>query len=183
VTSVEDLHAQAARVGHVGAESAADAAVIAERYYGALLIHAVFSFFLDDQVRDFINLAHKETPARQVSMLLRADDVNLKEVVTEISEFSALLIGESQVSPNIAIGIRVQLINSFISDNLFYIGIAKFHITMQDVNAPIRRFIGTSGQRGRFGGKAPASFWQVQQSNRHLGSQRDLRTKSMKWTR
>ncbi|MBU8912949.1 MAG: PEP/pyruvate-binding domain-containing protein [Spirochaetales bacterium] len=131
---------------------------IAEQHYGALLIHTVFSSFTDTQVRDFINLVHKETLARRVSMLLHTDDVNLHEVEIVLAEFTALPIGESQISPNIAIGIRVQLISSFISDNLFYVGVAKFHITMRDVDALMQRFIGKYGQRSRVGGKSAGSI-------------------------
>ncbi len=131
---------------------------LAEQHYGALLIYTVFSSFTDAQVRDFINLVHKETLARRVSMLLRTDEVNLREVETVLAEFTALPIGESQISPNIAIGIRVQLIGSFISDNLFYVGVAKFHITMRDVDALMQRFVGKYGQRSRVGGKSAGTI-------------------------
>ena len=125
-----------------------------EQYLGALLIHTVFSSFSENQVRDYINLVHKETLARRVSMLLHTEDVNLHEVESVLSEFSALPVGESQVSPNMAVGIRVQLISSFISDNLFYVGVAKFHITMRDVDALMAHFVGKYGQRCRVGGKS-----------------------------
>lgn len=132
----------------------ADAEPNTEPHYGALLIDTVFSSFSDRQVHDYINLVHKETLARRISMLLHTDDVNLREVEAALARFVALPIGESQVSPNIAIGIRVRLISSFISDNLFYVGIAKFHITMRDVDALIQRFIGRHGQKCRVGGKS-----------------------------
>ena len=143
--------------GHI-ALTGGGADKLAEQHYGALLIYTVFSSFTDAQVRDFINLVHKETLARRVSMLLRTDEVNLREVETVLAEFTALPIGESQISPNIAIGIRVQLIGSFISDNLFYVGVAKFHITMRDVDALMQRFVGKYGQRSRVGGKSAGTI-------------------------
>jgi pyruvate, water dikinase len=152
--SLKDLHEQAAGAARDGAASTGPTNQAAARYYGALLIHTVLSSFPDEEIRDFINLAHKETLARRVSMLLHTDEVNLQEVETALAEFTALPIGESQISSNIAIGIRVQLISSFISDNLFYIGVAKFHITMRDTDALVRRFIGRYGQRCRVGGKS-----------------------------
>lgn len=126
----------------------------AEHYYGALVLHTIFSSFGDERVRDYINLAHKENLARRISVLLHTEEVNYREVEAVLSEFTALPIGESQVSENIAIGIRVQLISAFISDNLFYVGVAKYHITMRDVDALMKRFIGRYGQRSRVGGKS-----------------------------
>jgi len=149
VASLKELREQAD-----AASTGGDTDEVVEQHYGALLINTVFSSFSDAQVRDFINLVHKETVARRISMLLHTDDVNLHEVETALTEFTALPLGESQISPNIAIGIRVGLISSFISDNLFYIGVAKFHITMRDVDALIQRFVSKYGQRCRVGGKS-----------------------------
>jgi len=125
-----------------------------ETVYGAIVVQTIFDSFSDQEVRDFINLVHKETLARRVSKLLHNDEVNLKEVEVALREFTELPVGESQVTPNITIGIRVQLISSFISENLFYVGVAKFHITMRDVDAILRRAIGMYGQRSRIGGKS-----------------------------
>ena len=149
VASLKELREKAA-----AAPAGGDADKIAEQHYAALLIYTVFSSFSDTQIRDYINLVHKETLARRISMLLHTDALNLRKVVAALAGFVALPLGESQISQNIAIGIRVRLISSFISDNLFYVGIAKFHITMRDVDALIQRFIGRHGQQCRVGGKS-----------------------------
>jgi hypothetical protein len=135
------------------ARSSADSPA-AERVYGALLVKALFEQSTIDQIRDVINLAQKEALARRIWLRLRDEPVDLRLVEELLQEFAALPLGESQVSPNIAVGIRVQLISTFISDNLFYIGVAKNHITMRDVAALLHRFIGTYGQRSRVGGKS-----------------------------
>jgi hypothetical protein len=150
IASLPDLRKRAGEL----AREPSDRPETLEVYYGALVVETVFAQFGDAQVRDFINLVHKEAMARRVSTLLRADDVDLRQVERALREFSDLPIGESQVSPNIAIGIRVQLINSFISDNLFYLGVAKFHITMRDVDALLQRVVGKYGQGSRVGGKS-----------------------------
>jgi len=154
VASLKALHEQAQRAAESAAMDDELGEHDSELYYGALLMHTVLSEFSDQQIRDFINLAHKETLARKVSTLLHSETVDLHDVEVALAEFSALPVGESQISQNIAIGIRVQLVTSFISDNLFFVGIAKFHITMRDVDALMKRFIGKYGQRSRVGGKS-----------------------------
>ncbi len=153
VASLDDLRRQAADDGEVTGDGA-DTTDPAGRKYGALVIQTVFSSFADEQIRDFINLAHKEALARRISLLLHTDEVDLRRVETEVIEFTKLPVGRSQVSPNISMGIRVQLISSFVSDDLFYIGVAKNFITMRDTAALITRFIGKFGQRCRVGGKS-----------------------------
>jgi len=107
----------------------------ATRYYRALAIKLLFDSFSDAEIRDYINLAHKEALARKISLLIHDDAVDLHQIEGALQEFESLPVGESQVSPNIAIGIRVKLVSVLISDNLFYIGVAKNHITMRDVAA------------------------------------------------
>ncbi|MFW5742461.1 MAG: PEP/pyruvate-binding domain-containing protein [Spirochaetota bacterium] len=125
-----------------------------DRLYGALLVKTLFDEMDVEQVRDIINLSHKEMLARRIWLSLRDEPVDLHELERLLQEFAELPLGESQVSPNIAIGIRVQLISLLISDNLFYIGVAKNHITMRDVAALMNRFVGKYGQRSRVGGKS-----------------------------
>lgn len=124
-----------------------------ELWYHSLLFRRVLD--LDEAVvTDLINLAHKEALARRLSILLHSDEMNLQEVVRVLADFAQLPVGVSQVSPHIAIGIRVQLISFFISDNLFYLGVAKNHITMRDIAGLLSRFIGIYGRRSRVGGKS-----------------------------
>lgn len=127
---------------------------LTERVYGAILIKTLFERFSLAQISDIINLAHKEAVAREVWLRLHDEPVHLQRVEELLHEFAELPLGESQVSPSITIGIRVQLISTLISDNLFYIGVAKNHITMRDVAALMDRFVGKSGQRSRIGGKS-----------------------------
>jgi hypothetical protein len=155
VADLDQLRSRAVADEREESDAAPDEmAAAVDRRYSALLIQTLFGAFPDRVVRDYINLAHKETLARRVSRLLHMDDVNLHKVESVLAEFSALPVGESQVSTHIAVGIRVQLISFFISDNLFYIGAAKNHITMRDTSALIERFIGKFGQRSRVGGKS-----------------------------
>lgn len=138
----------------MGTNGGCGESALIERVYAALVVKAFFENSSIEQIRDVINLAHKEALAREIWLRLRDEPVDLHEIERLLQQFAELPLGESQVSPSIAVGIRVQLISTFISDNLFYIGVAKNYITMRDVAALMNRFIGKYGQRSRVGGKS-----------------------------
>ncbi|TFH06457.1 MAG: hypothetical protein E4H09_00150, partial [Spirochaetales bacterium] len=136
------------------AESVASDPDQVDHYYGALAVKRLLESSSPQQIADYVNLAHKEALARRISILIHDDAVDLHLVEEALQEFAELPVGESQVSANIAIGIRVRLVSILISDNLFYIGVAKNYITMRDVAALTNRYIGKYGQRSRIGGKS-----------------------------
>lgn len=125
-----------------------------QMHYNAQVISLLFETFTDAQVRDYINLVHKEALTRQMYRSLHNDAVDFAEVEQALDQLGRLPLGDSQVSENIAIGIRVHLVSYLISDNLFYVGVAKHHITMRDINRLLTRMIGRSGPRSRVGGKS-----------------------------
>lgn len=125
-----------------------------ERIYGAMVVQELFRQFSTAEIRDVINLAHKEALAREIDHVIRDEPVDLRLLEERLAEFARLPVGESQVSPSLSIGIRVRLISLLISDNLFYVGIAKNHITMRDIATMMDRFVGKRGARGRIGGKS-----------------------------
>jgi hypothetical protein len=122
--------------------------------YNAQVIALLFANFTDPQVHDFINLVHKEALTRQMWRLLHNDEVDFAQVEQALDQLGRLPVGESQVSENIAVGIRVHLVSYLISDNLFYMGVAKHHITMRDINRLLTRMVGRYGPRSRVGGKS-----------------------------
>ena len=122
--------------------------------YRAVLLEVFFHRLDDTDVEDGVNLAQKEAMARRLSRLLHEEHTDLARIEWELARFSELPVGKSQVSPSLAVGIRVQLIRTLISENLFYIGVAKNHITMRDVSGLLSRFVGKHGQKSRIGGKS-----------------------------
>ncbi len=131
-----------------------NAVVQPEHVYAAHLMSTAFETFEDDQILDYINLAHKEEMARRMWAEIHADDFDFRRVEHLLSDFYQLPVGRSQISPNIAVGIRVYLINALISDNLFFIGVAKHYINMRDTHRLLQRFLGRHGNNHRVGGKA-----------------------------
>ncbi len=120
----------------------------------ARVIQALFENAGDGTVLDAINLAHKEELARRIWVLLHGDDLDFGRVEQLLADFCTLPVGESQISENIAIGIRVYLINHLISENLAFIGVAKNYINMRDIHELLQRFVGRTGSNSRIGGKS-----------------------------
>ncbi|MCF7929599.1 MAG: PEP/pyruvate-binding domain-containing protein [Spirochaetales bacterium] len=125
-----------------------------EKYHNAYVIKTIFENYEREDILDYINLAQKEKLARKIWNHLQNENYNSEEVKRLLSDFSRLPIGRSQLSENLAIGIRVNLINDFINNNLHFVGIAKNYITMRDINDIIKRIIGASNSRGKIGGKS-----------------------------
>ena len=122
--------------------------------YGASLVERVVKEVDEARVLDRVNLARKEKLSRQILLSLNDDEINFPAIAALLERFVALPVGESQVPPNITLGIRVYLINYLISNNPFYTGVAKHHINMRDVALIIDRIIGKYGSNSRVGGKS-----------------------------
>ena len=155
VASVQELQEQAEN--HPPAQYFSDpwtSVIQPEHVYAAHLMGTAFEAFDDSEVLDYINLAHKEELARRIWSELHTDELDMRRVERLLSDFYELPVGFSQISPNIAIGIRVHLINAFISDNLFFIGVAKHYINMRDIHRLIQRFVGRHVAHSRIGGKS-----------------------------
>jgi len=122
--------------------------------YNALLIAAFMDAVPAQDVGEYINLARKERLARTMLRELNQGKADRQRILELLNEFCAIPIGKYQISPTVALGIRVELISQFISDHLSYIGVAKNHITMRDVANVLARAVGTGVSRGLLGGKA-----------------------------
>ncbi len=62
------------------------------------------------------------------------------------------------LSPSEVEGMRVALINYFISNQLSFISIAKNHITVRDVNDILENTYRSKRRPGRIGGKAAGMY-------------------------
>jgi hypothetical protein len=125
-----------------------------EKVYFAKLFQEVYQSFSEHTILDLFNLVHKEELANRIWLLLHNDEIEFTEVEQYLRDFCLLPVGESQISPNIALGIRVYLISYLISDNLFFIGVAKHYINMRDIGHLLGKIIGRYGSNSRIGGKS-----------------------------
>lgn len=126
----------------------------AENRYQAMLFQHFFERFEYALVSQYINLGVKEYLAHRMDRCLNlgSEDPNLLRNL--LTEFSNIPIGDLHVSSRITMGIRVDLISQYISDRLPYIGIAKNHINLRDIEGILSRSVGSMNYPGLIGGKA-----------------------------
>ena len=110
--------------------------------------------YCDEVITNNINLALKKKHFNKLSMILNKEGVTYGKIKQELENFCCIPEGDLHLSPNEAEGVRVGLINHFISNQLPFIGIAKRHITIRDVGDLSNRIIRTRRRSGRIGGKA-----------------------------
>ena len=103
---------------------------------------------------DYINLVRKRDRADNLAKILGSDSASLPEVYKALREFCLIPKGEVFISPDYAEGIRVALIRQFISSQLPFIGVAKNHITIRDVDGILEHTVWDHKRFGRLGGKA-----------------------------
>jgi hypothetical protein len=120
-----------------------------------LLIDLYFArHFTPNEVENYINLARKNDRFRKLTIVVNREGASSREIKNALKEFCDIPEGEVYISPSEAEGVRVALINHFISNQLGFIGIAKHHITIRDVNEMLERAYSSPRRSGKFGGKA-----------------------------
>jgi hypothetical protein len=106
------------------------------------------------EIEDYINLARKREKSQSLSIIANRDQASSMEIYNALREFCDIPMGEVYISPEEATGIRVALISRFMSSQLPFVGLAKKHITIRDMDLVLSRCIWSSKRPGRLGGKA-----------------------------
>lgn len=111
-------------------------------------------FFSDEEIDNHINLARKKELLAELIRVLTTENVTYPQIKHALHDFCAIPEGKLFLSPTETEGVRVELIDHFISNQLPYIGIAKNHITVRDIGDIVERTCWNSRRHGRIGGKA-----------------------------
>ena len=106
------------------------------------------------EAADYVNLAPKLAKNRQLARILHWENASSSEIFQLLEEFCLIPQGDLVIPEAEAVGVRVALINHFISNQLPYVGIAKHHITIRDVYYILQRTVWNPDRPGRIGGKA-----------------------------
>ena len=106
------------------------------------------------EIEDYINLARKREKSQTLSIIANRDQAGSREVFEALREFCDIPMGEVYISPEEATGIRVALISRFISNQLPFVGLAKKHITIRDMDLILKRCLWSEKRPGKLGGKA-----------------------------
>lgn len=114
--------------------------------------------FSPDEIRNHINLARKRDAVHTLNKVLNTEGVTWRQVHDAVRDFCAIPQGSLHISPNEALGVRVGLITRFISDQLPFVGIAKKHITVRDMDELMDHILWNPRREGRIGGKSAGMF-------------------------
>jgi hypothetical protein len=123
-------------------------------YQEALIDYYAANHLTPEEIENYINLARKRDKCQTLSMVANRDQATAKEVIKALREFCEIPKGEVYITKEEAIGIRVALINRFISSQLPFISLAKNHITIRDIDEIMMRTLLSRRRPGKLGGKA-----------------------------
>lgn len=107
-----------------------------------------------EEIRDHIDLARKKDAFQKLRQVLLQENVTSIRIKDALKEFCEIPQGSLRISPEEAEGVRVALIQHFISGQLPFIGIAKNHITIRDVADVLDHSLWDRRRSGKIGGKA-----------------------------
>ncbi|HBZ54903.1 MAG TPA: hypothetical protein DEO88_05820 [Syntrophobacteraceae bacterium] len=110
--------------------------------------------FNDDEIDNHIHLARKHERFQNLQKVVNTEGVTPRGIRDALREFCDIPQGEMFIPPSDAEGVRVALIDQFVSGQLPFVSVAKEHITIRDIHEMLGRSIWSSRHRGRIGGKA-----------------------------
>ena len=127
-------------------------------YIGVLIDLYFASFFKESEIENYINLARKQDRFKHLNRVINKEGATSKTIKQALKEFCDIPMGDLYISPNEAEGVRVALINHFISNQLPFIGIGKRYITIRDVEELVDNIYWSHRRPGKIGGKAAGMF-------------------------
>ena len=125
-----------------------------QEYVEILIDHYSANNLSSNEIENYINLARKRDKSRVLSIVANKENATSKEINSALREFCEIPQGEVYISVEEAEGIRVSLINRFISNQLPFVSIAKNYVTIRDVDSLVQRTLWSRRSPGRLGGKA-----------------------------
>jgi len=127
--------------------------------YKSALIDLYFAnHFTEEEIENYINLARKEELFRILNRVVNTEGVTSKKIQNALKGFCDVPQGDLFIDPVEAEGVRVALINHFISNQLPFIGISKHYITIRDVDEMLDHSYWNRRRPGKIGGKAAGMF-------------------------
>jgi hypothetical protein len=141
-------------VEELEAEGLADTESNRQEFMEALIDHYFANNLSPKEIENYVNLARKRDKCRNLGRVTSQENATSKEIYQALGEFCDIPMGEVYISKEEAEGIRVSLINHFISSQLPFVGIAKDYVTIRDIENLLRRTLWSRRRPGNLGGKA-----------------------------
>lgn len=107
-----------------------------------------------EEAQNWVNLVRKRDKCQELGRVVASDGASSETIWRALREFCDIPKGELYISREEAEGIRVSLLSHYISSQLPFIGIAKNHVTIRDIDAVLGHTIGHVAYPGKLGGKA-----------------------------
>lgn len=111
-----------------------------------------------EDIENYINLARKREAFRNLDEIMNSEGVTYRRIREAVKEFCSIPQGNLYIPPGEATGVRVGLISRFISDQLPFLGVAKKHITIRDMDELMGSIVWNPRRGGRIGGKSAGMF-------------------------
>ncbi|HPR62826.1 MAG TPA: PEP/pyruvate-binding domain-containing protein [Thermoanaerobaculia bacterium] len=108
----------------------------------------------EDEISGQIGKWLAQERSRFLSLTVDRPNATLHEIAEALNRFFTIAPGETHISPDKFVNIRVSLIRRFLSDHLPYIIRAKHFITVRDFSKLLKRVIGSAQSTGKLGGKS-----------------------------
>jgi hypothetical protein len=123
--------------------------------YSDALIDLLFANAVSpEEAENWVNLVRKRDKCQELGRVVASDSASSETIWRALRAFCDIPKGELYISREEAEGIRVSLLSYYISSQLPFIGIAKNHVTIRDIDAVLGHTVGHVPYPGRLGGKA-----------------------------
>lgn len=107
-----------------------------------------------EDVENWVNLVRKRDRCQELGRVVSTEHTSAPAIWKALREFCDIPKGELYISREDAEGIRVALLSHYVSSQLPFIGIAKNHVTIRDIDAVLGHTIGHVTYPGKLGGKS-----------------------------
>jgi hypothetical protein len=152
VASRSSLEAMAARQMRV--DGVPDTEPARAEYVDALIDLLFANTLPEEEAENWINLVRKRDRCQHLGRAVASEHANPKAIWSALREFCDIPKGELYISREEAEGIRVSLLSYYISSQLPFIGIAKNHVTIRDIDTVLGHTVGHVAYPGKLGGKS-----------------------------
>jgi hypothetical protein len=152
ITTREDLARRADE--QIAADGLSPSDPLRSEYTEALIDLLFASTVSPEEAENRVNLVRKRDRCQELGRILASENAGPQAVWQALREFCDIPKGELYISREEAEGIRVALLSTYISSQLPFIGVAKNHVTIRDVDAVLGHTIGHVRSPGKLGGKA-----------------------------
>jgi hypothetical protein len=148
----EKLYQQALEA--LKADGFPDTEINRQEYVEGLIGYYSACSLSDHEIENYINLARKKDKSQELGLVVNQEQATSLEIYNALREFCEIPKGEVYISQEEAEGIRVALIKHYISNQLPFIGLAKNHITIRDIENILKHCLWSRRNPGKLGGKA-----------------------------